>query len=341
MSVKQLTQEQEITRSTGRINKMELDIRKINTNANSFPGLEAKTSADPKLRVEVTQLAETLTTTRNTLAEVLTKIDFLESQGGSVSRDNSQDDTSVTEVKSLVNTLKTNVIGLGSYINTINREVNSLATRTRESLETVTQQVVELTADVKEIEDDVVDLKLNGGSAGLTNDKLSEDFTSNSLRTDVAGLSTKLYTLKTNVFEINGELTGIKTGLESLNNEVTSVDVAMKTLEDKLTANQREDAGIKTDLSTLRSGMSGLTNSILTMKSQIKSVPDVDTKIKELSRNVTWVNKDISATKDAVQSLADPPRFSCGVTKEEVKVSGVVMCVENQNIFFSMINFLK
>ena len=62
MSVKQLTQEQEITRSTGRINKMEMDIRKIDNNAKSFPKLEAK--ADPKLQVEVTQLAETLTTTR-------------------------------------------------------------------------------------------------------------------------------------------------------------------------------------------------------------------------------------------------------------------------------------
>ena len=32
----------------------------------------------------------------------------------------------------------------------------------------------------------------------------------------------------------------------------------------------------------------------------------------------------------SVQSLADPPRFSCGVTGEEVKVSGVVRLVEKQ-----------
>ena len=302
LSVKQLTQEQEITRSTGRLNKMELDISKINNNVDTFQRIESKTSADPKLREDVTLLGETLTTTRNTLAEVLTKIDFLESQGtgGSGSRDNSPD--SNEEVKSLVNTLKTNVIGLGSYINTINREVNNLATRTRESLENVNQQVVELTADVKGIEDDVVDLKLNGGS-GSSSDKISDDFTSSSLRTDVAGLSSKLYTLKTNVFEINGELTGIKNGLESLNSVVTSVDVTMKTLEDKLSINEKEDAGIKSDLSTLRSGMSGLTNSILTMKSQIKTVENVDTKIKELSRNVTGVNEDISATKEAVTKL--------------------------------------
>ena len=44
------------------------------------------------------------------------------------------------------------MIGLGNYINTINREVNNLASRTRDSLENVNQQVVELTADVKMIE---------------------------------------------------------------------------------------------------------------------------------------------------------------------------------------------
>ena len=156
---------------------------------------------------------------------------------------------------SLVNTLKTNVIGLGNYINTINREVNSLASRTRDSLENVSQQVVELTADVKTIENDVVDLKLSSQTTS-SKDKVSDEFVSSSLRTDVAGLSTKLYTLKTNVFEINGELTSIKTGLESLNKIVKTVDDGMKTLEDKLSSNEKDDANIKSDLTTLRSGKS-------------------------------------------------------------------------------------
>ena len=50
--------------------------------------------------------------------------------------------------------------------------------------------------------------------------------------------------------------------------------------------------------------MSGLTNSILTMKSQIKSVENVDGQIKELSRNVTEVNNDIISTKEAVTKLS-------------------------------------
>ena len=154
----------------------------------------------------------------------------------------------------LVNTLKTNVIGLGNYINTINREVNSLAGRTRDSLENVSQQVVELTADVKTIENDVVDLKFSSQTTSSNSKGSDDEFVSSSLRTDVAGLSTKLYTLKTNVFEINGELTGIKSGLESLNKIVKTVDDGMKTLENKLSSNEKDDASIKSDLTTLRSG---------------------------------------------------------------------------------------
>ena len=46
------------------------------------------------------------------------------------------------------------------------------------------QQVVELTADMKSIEDDVLNLKLN---KNVASDRTSEDFIASSLRTDVAG----------------------------------------------------------------------------------------------------------------------------------------------------------
>ena len=173
------------------------------------------------------------------------------------SRDNNPGD----EVKALVNTLKTNVIGLGNYINTINRELNTLAGNTRGSLDTLTQQVGDLAADLKTVEGEVAELKLTSGSGSAAEVTLGNGgLVSSSLRTEVAGLSTKLYTLKTNVFEINGELTTIKNGLESLNNVVTSVDVGMKTLEDKLSSSEDEDASIKTDISTLRSGQSSRQN---------------------------------------------------------------------------------
>ena len=71
VSLKQLSQEQEITRSTGRLNKVERDVVEL---ANT----ELDTS---QLRQEVEVLGGTLTNTRNTLAELLTKVDNLQSDG--------------------------------------------------------------------------------------------------------------------------------------------------------------------------------------------------------------------------------------------------------------------
>ena len=73
VSLKQLGQEQEITRSTGRLNKVEREVVELTNN-----GLDTN-----QLKQEVEVLGGTLTNTRNTLAELLTKVDNLQSEGGS------------------------------------------------------------------------------------------------------------------------------------------------------------------------------------------------------------------------------------------------------------------
>ena len=49
-----------------------------------------------------------------------------------------------------------------------------------------------------------------------------------------------------------------------------------------------------------------------------------------IATDISSLRAGISRMSRSVQSLADPPRFSCGVTGEEVKVSGVVRLVEKQ-----------
>ena len=61
--------------------------------------------------------------------------------------------------------------------------------------------------------------------------------------------------------------------------------------------------------------------------------PDV-LQVSLIASDVSSLRSGISRMSRSVQSLADPPRFSCGVTGEEVKVSGVVRCVENETIIF-------
>eukprot|EP00090_Calanus_glacialis_P035978 TRINITY_DN6138_c0_g1_i1.p1 TRINITY_DN6138_c0_g1~~TRINITY_DN6138_c0_g1_i1.p1 ORF type:complete len:725 (-),score=193.83 TRINITY_DN6138_c0_g1_i1:220-2394(-) len=354
VSAKQLTTVQDVTRNTGRLNKVELDIKKINNNVANVVKEQDKTKQESEkklgavnklageIRSDVDTLATTLTTTRNAVAEVLTKMSSLEAQG-TASRSSS-------DVASTVNTLKTNVIGLGNYINSINREVNSLAGRTKDSIENINQQVVELTANVNSIETELSSTKKS--NANLKNEFSSGDFVASTLRTDVAGLSTKLYTLKTSVFEMTSELSGVKSGLKTLNSDVKTINTNIQSISNKILVNEQTSKNTKSDLSTLRSGLSGLTNSIFSVKSQIKSIENIDSKIAELSKNITGVTDVVSVTRSefskikpevdliatdittirngmsrmtkAVQSIADPPRFSCGVTGDEIKVSGVI-----------------
>ena len=72
VTLNQLSQEQEITRNTGRLNKVERDVVELSNT-------ELDTT---QLRQEVEVLDGTLTNTRNTLAELLTKVDNLQSEGG-------------------------------------------------------------------------------------------------------------------------------------------------------------------------------------------------------------------------------------------------------------------
>jgi len=354
LTADQLATVQDITRNTGRLNKVELDIKKMGSKVVDIESEQqkegGKLEADVvnvkklagEIRSDVDTIATTLTTTRNALAEVLTKMSSLEAQG-TASRSSS-------DVDSTVRTLKTNVIGLGNYINSINREVNSLAGRTKDSIENLNQQVVELTANVNSIEAELDSTKKTNDN--LKNEFSSGDFVASTLRTDVAGLSTKLYTLKTSVFEMTSELSGVKSGIQSLNSDVKGINTSIQNLSNKILTNEQSSKTTKSDLTTLRSGLSGLTNSIFAVKTQIKSIETIDDKLDELSRNVTGVSDVVAVTRNefskikpevdliatdittirngmsrmtkAVQSISNPPRFSCGVTGDEIKVSGVI-----------------
>ena len=90
----------------------------------------------------------------------------------------------------------------------------------------------------------------------------------------------------------------------------------------------------KTFTSLCLVGMSGLTNSILTMKSQIKSVENVDNKIKELSRNMTEANKDIISTQESLTKLS--PEVSLIATDISALRSGITRMSRSLQVF----NFL-
>ena len=356
LSIKAVRSQQDLIRNTGRINKVEQDMglvrgevagmREETTRLGRVTAKELNvvTDATDTIRKEVEALEQTVTTTRNAVAEVMTKQDSLESQGVS---SGVPKDTNSGALSSTVATLKTNVIGLGNYINSINREVNGLASRTKDNVENLNQQVVQLTTTINTVKSDVA----TGPKSGL--DFGSSD--SSSLKTDVASLSSQLFTLKTSVFEMSGDVSGVKSGLQGVKSDVKSVKTSLKDLSSKVISGEQLSKTTRDQLSTVRSSISGISSSLFSLRSSVKSLGTVEDEVESLTKNMTSVSTDVAKLRPeleflvtdvtsvrngvtrltrALQLLSDPPRFSCGVTGEELKVSGVITydeCTVNYN----------
>jgi len=367
LSVKAVQSEQDVVRNSGRINKVEQDFGNIRQQVadltedqdmfekNSNKKINAVTASSDSVREKVEALEQTVTTTRNAVAEVMTKQASLEASGSG--------GPSSAGLASTVGTLKTNVIGLGNYINSINREVNSLASRTKESVENLNNQVVQLTSSVSKVKMDQEEL---GAKVSSTNKKSALDLDNDdfltgtsSVKTEIASLSSQVFTLKTTVFELSTDFTGVRSGLQSVNSEVKTLKGSFKDLSNKVISGEQTAKATRDQLSSVRNSVSGLSSSLFALRSNIKTVGDVENEVNQLARNMTSLSSavgklrpevdflatDVTSVRDgvgrvtrALKLMSDPPRFSCGVTGEELKVSGVISYDECTVNFSDMMN---
>jgi len=367
LSVKAVQSEQDVVRNSGRINKVEQDFGNIRQQVadltedqdmfekNSNKKINAVTASSDSVREKIEALEQTVTTTRNAVAEVMTKQASLEASGSG--------GPSSAGLASTVATLKTNVIGLGNYINSINREVNSLASRTKESVENLNNQVVQLTSSVSKVKMDQEEL---GAKVSSTNKKSALDLDNDdfltgtsSVKTEIASLSSQVFTLKTTVFELSTDFTGVRSGLQSVNSEVKTLKGSFKDLSNKVISGEQTAKATRDQLSSVRNSVSGLSSSLFALRSNIKTVGDVENEVNQLARNMTSLSSavgklrpevdflatDVTSVRDgvgrvtrALKLMSDPPRFSCGVTGEELKVSGVISYDECTVNFSDMMN---
>ena len=78
---------------------------------------------------------------------------------------------------------------------------------------------------------------------------------------------------------------------------------------------------IDVKIARLSQNMSGVTEAVTVTRREFSKIkPEVDL----ISTDITTIRNGMSRMSKAVQSIADPPRFSCGVTGDEIKVSGVI-----------------
>merc|ERR1719458_2123731 len=306
LSVKAVQSEQDVVRNTGRINKVEQDYGIVRQQVSELKEnhemlekdanakIDAATASSDSVRGKVESLEQTVTTTRNAVAEVMTKQSSLEASGSG--------GASTAGLASTVGTLKTNVIGLGNYINSINREVNSLASRTKESVENLNNQVVQLTTGLGKVKAEQEMASTKKSSIDLD----SDDFLSgsSSVKTEIASLSSQVFTLKTTVFELSTDLTGVRSGLQSVNSEVKSLKGTFKELSSKVISGEQTAKATRDQISTVRNSVSGLSNSIFALRSNIKTVGNVEDEVNQLARNMTSLSTAVGKLKPEVDFLA-------------------------------------
>ncbi|TRY70641.1 hypothetical protein TCAL_15045 [Tigriopus californicus] len=258
-------------------------------------------------------------------------------------------------------TLKANIIGLGNYINNVNGDVNKLANSFERYISELKTEVVNMTTNLTNLEETVTT-----ENAAFRNSLQNIENINANLKGEIATLTTKTYTMKTTLFEHQNDISALKADQENIGTDMANLELKMEEVRKGESSQEKEVNAITTDMSAIRTGLTSLTNSLFNLKAQIVDQDSLDTRLGSLSTNITDMSRDIQKCKSEigevrpdVESLAsdlvtfrstvtllasdvggqrDPPRFSCSVTSDEIRVSGVILyniCNVNTNDFMN------
>ena len=244
-------------------------------------------------------------------------------------------------------TLKANILGLGNYINNINTDLGKLASTFEKYISNLSEDIDVMAENVTSIE-------------GSLRDETSEirtliqavELANANLKGEAATLTTKTYSMKTTLFEQQNEMSALRADLENLNTDLQDVEQRFETMQANTDSANKEFTSMRSDVSTLRTGLTGLTNSLFNLKAQILDTENVESRVNLLATNLTAVSSDVRQVKLDMKSVKptverfnkemntvrqsldmletdvavqkDPTRFSCAVTSDEIRVSGVI-----------------
>jgi len=112
-------------------------------------------------------------------------------------------------VKSNMSTIKTNLVGLGNYINNINGDLSQLLVSFDGYAKKMATELSGIKGNLSDVSIDMTSAKTS--SVELKNQLETVEFMATSVRNDVTGLTTKIYNIKTSLFEQTNDLTSVKT----------------------------------------------------------------------------------------------------------------------------------
>ncbi len=105
-------------------------------------------------------------------------------------------------------TIKTNLVGLGNYINNINGDLSQLLVSFDGYAKKMTTELTSIKGNITEVSSDVTQTKST--TVELKKHLESVEFVSTAVRNDVTGLTTKIYNIKTTLFEQTNDISTVK-----------------------------------------------------------------------------------------------------------------------------------
>ena len=156
---------------------------------------------------EIEDMREHLATVDNSIGNLNTNLSATVSSLGS-STDH------IEALKGNMTTIKTNLVGLGNYINNINGDLSQLlvsfdgyAKKMGTEMSFIKGNMSEMSADMTGTKKFNIDLKKQVETV---------EFMATSVRNDVTGLTTKIYNIKTSLFEQTNDISAVKVSQEQI-----------------------------------------------------------------------------------------------------------------------------
>ena len=235
--------------------------------------------------------------TKSDVDKIVTSLTLLASNVSHVTNAILDSETKIDIVSSNLTTIKINLVGLGDYINSVNGDVGQLLFSFSEYTKTMKTEMSTVLSNITKLADDMTDSRL--ASVEMKKHLDSVEFVTTTIRSDVAGITTKIYNLKTSIFEQSNELSTLKAMQSHMQSALdkTEMRITDELEEDKSVQSHVED--MKSDIFAIRTGLASLTNTVFTIKSQVEVRNSMDSIISDLKSNVSHVRSEFSHfTKD-------------------------------------------
>ena len=256
----------------------------------------------------------------------------------------------VKDIESGMETMKTNVIGLGSYINSINSDMGNMLSSFDVYAKKMNKDMTEVKSNMTELHDDYGSMMIQTEDMRKTMDSMG--FSTTTLRADVTELTTKMYNLKTTAFEQSNEISNLKTNIDGLENNLAALLKELSKLRTEENIQNSEVKNVKVDMNNVKKSMTSLSAAILELKSKFASSHEMDQRLAYLYTNITTIRTQLTTVRESLTALgpdmdlihsdmdkfrtdvnelstelavmADPARFSCAVTTDEIREPGVI-----------------